>query len=74
MPNELEFGKKQLSKVKEMILVIIRAENARKRRQKIWKSRRNFDKKRTFKFTKKLFDGDKNWVLNIPKKDLEAHL
>ena len=30
MPNEREFVKKQLSKVKEKILVIARAENARK--------------------------------------------
>ena len=32
MPNEREFVKKQLSEVKEKILVIARAENARKRR------------------------------------------
>ena len=31
-------------------------------------------KKNPFKFTKKLFAGEKNGVLNIPKEDLEAHL
>ena len=31
-------------------------------------------KKKTFKFTKKLFDGEKNGVLNISKEDLKAHL
>ena len=30
-------------------------------------------KKKPFKFTKKLFEGEKNGVLNIPKEDLEAH-
>ena len=34
MPNEREFVKKQLVEVKENILVIARAENARKSRQK----------------------------------------
>ena len=72
MPNECEFVKKQLSEFKEKILVIARAENARKRRQKKRKARCNFEKK--FKFTKKLFEGEKNGVLNIPKEDLEAHL
>ena len=79
MPNEREFVKKQLSDVKEKILVIASAENTRKRRQKKRKARRNFEKKKqqqkkTFKFTKKLFEGEKNGVLNIPKEDLEAHL
>ena len=32
-----------------------------------------FKKKKTFKFTKKLFEGEKNRVLNIPKMELEAH-
>ena len=73
MPNEREFVKKQLSEVKEKILVIARAENARKRRQKKRKARRNFEKK-PFKFTKKLFEGEKNGVLDILKEDLEAHL
>ena len=30
-------------------------------------------KKNPFKFTKKLFEGEKNGFLNIPKEDLEAH-
>ena len=34
---------------------------------------RNFEKN-TFKFTKKLFEGERNGLLNIPKEDLEAHL
>ena len=46
MPNEREFVKQQLSEVKEKILVIARAENARKRRQKKRKVRRNFEKDR----------------------------
>ena len=66
MPNESEFVKNQLSKVKEKILVIARAENARKRQQKKRKARRNFEKKK-FKLTKKLFMGEKNRVLNIPR-------
>ena len=74
MPNQWEFVKKQLSEVKEKILVIARAENARKRRQKKRKAKRNSKKKKTFKFTKKLFEGEKNELLNIPKEDLEAHL
>ena len=45
MPNEREYVKKQLSKVKEKILVIARAENARKRQQKKQKARRNLKKK-----------------------------
>ena len=45
MPNELEFLKKQLSEIKEKILAIAKAENARKRRQKKRKARRNFEKK-----------------------------
>ena len=44
MPNDREFMKKQLSEVKEKILVIIRAENGRKRRQKKRKARSNFEK------------------------------
>ena len=58
MLNEREFVKKQLFEVKEKILVIAKAENAKKRRQKKKK------KKKTFKFTKKLFEGEKNGVLN----------
>ncbi len=73
MPNEREFVKKQLYKVQEKILLIAWAENARKRRQKKRKAWRNFEKN-PFKFTKKLFEGEKNGVLNIPKEDLEAHL
>ena len=73
MPNECEFVKKQLSEAKEKILVIARAENARKRQQKERKARCSFEKN-PFKFTKKLFEGEKNRVLNIPKEDLEAHL
>ena len=37
------------------------------------KSKAQF-RKNLFKFTKKLFKGEKNGVLNIPKEDLEAHL
>ena len=73
MPNEREFVKKQSSEVKEKILVIARAEIASKRRQKKRKARRNFEKN-PFKFTKKLFEGEKNGVFNIPKEYLEAHL
>ena len=73
MPNEREFVKKQLSEVKEKILIIAKAENARKRWQQKWKARRNFEKN-PFIFTKKLIEGEKNRVLNIPKEDLEAHL
>ena len=31
-------------------------------------------RKKTSNFTKKLFEGEKNGVLNIPKEDLEAHI
>ena len=73
IPNEHEFVKRQLSEVKEKIFVIARTENTRRHWQKKRKARRNFEKK-PFKFTKKLFEGEKNWVLNIPKENLEAHL
>ena len=73
MPNEREFVKKKFSEVKEKILVIARAENARKHQQKKRKARRNFEKN-PFKFTKKLFEVEKNGVLNILKEDLEVHL
>ena len=64
MPNKREFVKQQFSEIKEKILVIARAENARKRRQKKRKARRNFEEKqKTFKFTKTLFEGEKNGVL-----------
>ena len=59
--------------VKESILVIARAENARKRQQERRKARGNFEKQKPFKFTKKLFEGDKNGVLFIPKEELEAY-
>ena len=74
MPNEREFVKKQLSEVKEKILVVAKAENAKKRWQQKWKAKRNFEKKNLFKFTKELFEGKKNGVLNSPKEELEAHL
>ena len=45
MSNKREFVKKQLSEVKEKILVIARAENEKKCRQKKWKARRNLEKK-----------------------------
>ena len=74
MPNERELVTRQLSEVGEKILIIARAENARKHRQKKRKARHNLKKKKTFKFTKKLFEGEKNGVLDIPKEDIEAHL
>ena len=46
MPNEREFVTRQLSEVGEKILIIARAENARKHRQKKRKARHNFEKKK----------------------------
>ena len=63
MPDDRESVKKKLSEVKERILVIARAKNAKKRRQEKRKARCNFEKKKKFKFTKKLFEGEKNGVL-----------
>ena len=45
MTNEREFVKKQLSEIKEKILVIARAENTKKHQQKKRKARRNLKKK-----------------------------
>ena len=64
MPNVREFEKKQLSEIKEKILVIARVENARKRRQKKRKARRNFEKKKNRlnspkSFLKNLLKGNK---------------
>jgi len=73
IPEDRVLVRKQLSEVKGRILAISRAENARKRRQKKRKARRDFGKN-PFKFTKKLFEVEKNGVLNVPKEDLEAHL
>ena len=73
MPDDRELVKKNLSEVKERILVIARTENASMWWLEKRKARHNFDKN-PFKFTKKLFDGEKNEVLNIPKEDLEMHL
>ncbi len=42
-------------------------------RQKKRKARFNFEQK-PFTFTKKLFEGEKNGVIDIPKEDFEAHL
>ena len=52
---------KQLSKIKEKILVISQAENTRKRRFKKRKARCTFDNN-PFKFTKKLFEKKENGV------------
>ena len=73
MPNDRDLVKKQLVEVKEKILAIARAENARKRRLRKRKARRDFEKN-PFKFTKKLFEEEKSGVLNVPKEVLEAHL
>ena len=73
MPNDRDLVKKQLVEVKEKILAIAWAENARKRRLRKRKARRDFEKN-PFKFTKKLFEEEKSGVLNVPKEVLEAHL
>ena len=64
-----------MSKIKEKILVISRAENARKQRlkRKKRKARRAFDKN-LLKFTKKLFEEEKIGVLKVSKETLETHL
>ena len=46
IPDDRESVKKKLSEVKERVLVIARAENARKRRQEKRKTWRNFEKKK----------------------------
>ena len=73
MPNDRDSVKKQLAEIKEKILAIARAENARKRRLKKRKARREFEKN-PFKFTRTLFEEEKSGVLNVPKEELEAHL
>ena len=57
----------QLSNIKEKILIISRAEKARKRRFKKRKARRTFDNN-PFKFTKKLFEEEKMDFLMYQKK------
>ena len=72
IPGDKTLIKQQLSKMKGKILIISRAENARKRCLKKRKARRAFDKN-PFKFTQKLFEEEKNGVLHEPKETLEAH-
>ena len=73
IPGDKTLIKRQLSKIKEKILVISRAENARKRRLKKRKARRAFDMN-PFKLIKKLFEEEKSGVLKVSKETLEAHL
>ena len=73
IPGDKTLIKQQLSKIKEKILVISRAENTRKWRLKKRKARRAFNKN-PFKFAKKLFEEEKSGVLNVSKETLEAHL
>ena len=69
IPGDKTLIKQQLSKIKEKILVLSQAENARKRWLKKRKARRAFDKN-PFKFTKKLFEGGKKWSSQGIKRDL----
>ena len=66
MSDDQESAKKKNFEVKERILVIARAGNAMKRKQETQnfekkKTNKKTNKQKTFKFTKKLFEGKKKW-------------
>ena len=62
-----------LDDVHRQILTISRAEYLRKKRKRKRKTREHFYKN-PFKFAKSLFIEGKSGVLNVPQKELEAHL
>ena len=62
-----------LEDLKKRILIISRAENARKRRKKKQQSRKSFYNN-PYAFAKKLFTDKKSGKLDVPQEELESHL